>query len=176
MFERILIAGSGGQGIVLAGRILATAAVRQVPHVTFFPSYGAEVRGGISNCQVMLSSNEIASPIAEQFETMLLMNPESVKCFLRARTPGGLVIVNSSLCRVEPEPGIVCVEATDMADGLGDARAANLIMLGVLLRHRALVSSTCLEETLECIFRGKKDEIVTRNLQAFRMGLQQDER
>jgi 2-oxoglutarate ferredoxin oxidoreductase subunit gamma len=176
MFDRILIAGSGGQGIVLAGRVLATAAVRQVSHVTFFPSYGAEVRGGISNCQVMLSSDEIASPIAEQFDAMLLMNPESLSCFLRARAPGGLVVANSSLCQLQAGPGIVRVGATDMADELGDARAANLIMLGVLLRQKALVSSTCLEQTLEGIFLGKKDEIIKRNIQAFRMGLQYDER
>ena len=64
MLERLLIAGSGGQGIVLIGRMLASVAVKNIPHVTFFPAYGAEVRGGTSNCQVVLSTKEIASPVA----------------------------------------------------------------------------------------------------------------
>ncbi|MCG2661765.1 MAG: 2-oxoacid:acceptor oxidoreductase family protein, partial [Kiritimatiellae bacterium] len=70
MHERILIAGSGGQGVVSLGKLLARLAAETIQHVTFFPAYGAEVRGGTSNCQVILSANEIAAPIAEMFDSM----------------------------------------------------------------------------------------------------------
>ena len=77
MLERVLIAGSGGQGVVLIGRIVATVALPRVPHITFFPSYGAEVRGGTSHCQVVLSSDEISSPLSERFDSLILMNQAS---------------------------------------------------------------------------------------------------
>jgi 2-oxoglutarate ferredoxin oxidoreductase subunit gamma len=175
MLERVLIAGSGGQGIVLAGKLLASAAVRIVPHVTFFPAYGAEVRGGVSNCQVMLSSSEIASPLAEQFDSLLLMTEESIRRYLANLAENSLVVVNSSLCRTVPSHGAAAVPATDLADTMGDARAANLIMLGVLLRHKPLVTSACMEEQLRCIFAGKGPAVLERNLRAFRAGLEYHE-
>jgi 2-oxoglutarate ferredoxin oxidoreductase subunit gamma len=175
MLERILIAGSGGQGIVLAGKILATAAVQQVPHVTFFPAYGAEVRGGTSNCQVILSSGEIASPTAEQFDTLILMNAESMDRYLALRAPDSLVLANSSLCNPPEGEGVVPVPATNIADGMGNARAANLIMLGILLSRKPMVTSACVEQELQCIFSRKSPVIMEMNLRAFRAGLQYHE-
>ena len=88
MLERLLIAGSGGQGVLTIGKILARVAVDQVPHLTFFPDYGAEVRGGTSHCEVILSSDEIASPLAETVDSCIIMNEPSaipgwhyVECF-----------------------------------------------------------------------------------------------
>ncbi|MFA7160272.1 MAG: 2-oxoacid:acceptor oxidoreductase family protein, partial [Kiritimatiellia bacterium] len=79
MLERILIGGTGGQGIVTVGKLLARAAIDAYPFVTFFPSYGAEVRGGTSSCQVILSTAEISSPLSERFDTVLAMNQQSAR-------------------------------------------------------------------------------------------------
>jgi 2-oxoglutarate ferredoxin oxidoreductase subunit gamma len=175
MLERILIAGSGGQGVVVAGKLLAAAAARSVPHVTFFPSYGAEVRGGTSNSQVILSSQEIASPLAEVFEAMLILNASALKQYLPLRSARSLLIVNTSMCPGADLEAAVGVPATDLADEMGDTRAANLIMLGVLLRHKPLIASACLEAEIRHIFSARKQDIVQRNLRAFRAGLEQRE-
>ena len=132
MLERILIAGSGGQGILLAGKIVAATAMERVAHVTFFPAYGAEVRGGTSHCRVILASEQIASPVADELDWMLIMNQASLDRFLPQRGPRTAVIVNASLCRVDSQPDVVSVAATEEGEALGDIRAANLVMLGAL--------------------------------------------
>ena len=102
---RIVMAGAGGQGIIFLGKLLANAAVDAIPHVTYFPSYGAEVRGGNSHCQVILSPDEISSPVAEEFEAMILMNQQSVDKFLPCLEGKGLAVINSSLCNPGGKPG-----------------------------------------------------------------------
>ena len=169
--ERILMAGSGGQGIVFLGKLLATAALRNTPHVTFFPSYGAEVRGGTSNCQVILSSDEIPSPVADQFESLVLMNQESASRFLPKLAPGGSAVVNSSLCSMEAAPGCMLIPATEEAEKLGDLRVANLVMLGALVARRRFVAPEDVENSLRNILAGKSMTIVDLNLAAFRAGL-----
>ena len=170
--ERILMAGAGGQGIVFLGRLLATAALRNTTHLTFFPSYGAEVRGGTSNCQVILSTDEISSPVAKEFDTMVLMNQESMHRFLTCLAPGGTAVINGSLCKTEPASNHILVRATEEADRLGDQRVANLVMLGALLAHRPLAAPVEVEEDLRALLAGRPTHIVELNLAAFRKGLQ----
>jgi 2-oxoglutarate ferredoxin oxidoreductase subunit gamma len=141
-----------------------------VPHVTFFPSYGAEVRGGSSHCQVILSPEEIPSPVADTFETMLLMNHESVMRFLPCLAKSGLVLINSSLVPVTPGRGRVFVPATRIADDIGDQRVANLVMLGALLKHKRLVATACIEDALHTIW-AHHPAVLEHNLAAFRAGL-----
>lgn len=130
MLERILIAGSGGQGIILLGKLLARLAVDAIPHITFFPSYGAEVRGGTSNCQVIFSTNEIASPLAETLDSLIIMNQQSLTRFRKGLAKNGLAVINKSLCQPPRDKRFVLVRATEIADKLGNTRAANFIMLG----------------------------------------------
>jgi 2-oxoglutarate ferredoxin oxidoreductase subunit gamma len=170
MVERLVIAGSGGQGIVLIGRVFATVAVETVPFITFFPAYGAEVRGGVSSCQVILSSREIASPVSEVFDSMILMNPESVERFSSQRGPDCLTVVNASLCSPPPGPNVARVSATDMANELGDVRAANFIMLGAYLALRPLVPLAAAEDGVRQGFAGKPVALVRLNLDALRAG------
>ncbi len=168
--ERILIAGAGGQGIVLLGKLLANAALETVPHVTYFPSYGAEVRGGSSHCQVILSQAEIPSPVASRFETMIIMNEESLTRFLPQLDRKGLAVINSSLCTTQPVRNCLMVPATQTADEIGDQRAANLVLLGVLLHHRPLVAPARIESALRVIW-GDRKATLERNLAAFHAGL-----
>lgn len=171
MLERLLIAGSGGQGIVMAGRLLASVALDSAAHVTFFPAYGAEVRGGTCNCQVVLSSNEIASPVSESFDSMILMNQTSYELFIRQGEEDALVLLSSSNV---PSDGrqTIALDATGKADELGDVRAANLIMLGCYLSHKPVVAASAVENAISKAFSDKGMDIAERNLRAFRLGIQ----
>ena len=171
MLERILIAGSGGQGIILVGKLLATVAVRSVRHVTFFPSYGAEVRGGTSSCEVVLSSEEISSPVSEVFDSMVILNQDSASRFLPRADAMGLVLLNSSMCRRPGGLALVMVPASEQAVRLGDIRVANFIMLGVLLASKPLVPPHRVEDGLRQFFSERSSDVVDMNIRAFRHGL-----
>lgn len=171
MLERIVIAGSGGQGIVLAGKLLATAATRSVPHVTFFPSYGAEVRGGVSSCQVVMSSDEIASPLPDDHDSYIVMNQASADHFLSRIRKNKLVLINSSICHVKPSFNAVLIRASEMAEGLGNICVATFIMLGAYLARKPVVDPGDVEMDIEQVLAGKPREIVDLNVRALRTGL-----
>jgi 2-oxoglutarate ferredoxin oxidoreductase subunit gamma len=173
MLEQLLIAGSGGQGIGLIGRLLASASIKSIPHLTFLPAYGAEVRGGTSNCQVILSSNEIASPVAEKFDSMIIMSQESADKFLPRKHGQCLALINSSLCRVPRMTGGVAIGATDLANELGDVCVANFIMLGAYLARKPVVLPATVEECTKTILAGKRNSLIDMNIHAFRVGLAQ---
>lgn len=171
MRERILIAGSGGQGVLLIGRILASVAMKHVPHVTFFPSYGVEVRGGTSNCQVVLASDEISSPVCETFDTMIIMNQASQDRFMQdVPDDTTLCILNTSLCEPPDHQRVMGIPATDWANELGDTRAANLIMLGAYIGRRNMLERADVETGIRSAFNGKSTQLAALNLRAFEKG------
>jgi len=172
MLERLLTAGSGGQGIVLIGRLFASAAVKSIPHVTFFPAYGAEVRGGTSNCHVVLSSKEIASPVSEDVDSMIIMNQASLDKFLPMMTRNCLVLVNRSMCKIPARLSAISIPATERANQLGNTRTANFIMLGAYLARKRLVSPADIEKGMADVFAGKDKALTEINIQAFRIGLE----
>jgi 2-oxoglutarate ferredoxin oxidoreductase subunit gamma len=173
MLERIFIAGSGGQGIVLMGKILANSALTAVKHLTFYPSYGAEVRGGTSNCQVILSSDEIASPLSDDFDTVVIMNQESADAFKKKISHAPMLLLNSSLCRFSGENGeLVEVPATATAETLGNARTANFVMLGAYVARKKVISPAFVEKALIQSFEKKGKAMLDLNLKAFRAGLE----
>jgi len=172
MHERILIAGSGGQGVISLGKVLASVAVDTVPHVTFFPAYGAEVRGGTSNCQVVLSDREISSPVSEQFDSILILNQVSLDRFLPARAPGGLVIANSSMCDTSAAPGIVAIPASEAAIALGNSRSTNFIMLGAYLTVHPVVPTDDVGEAISHAFAAKGADVIDLNRHAFARGIE----
>lgn len=172
MLERLLIAGAGGQGVVLAGKIIASVGIDQYPHITFFPSYGAEVRGGISNAQVIFSSNEIASPLPEEFDSMIIMNQDSFILYSAIIPKAHTVILNSSLCSYHGKAkNIVAVPATELADKVGDIKTANFIILGAYLARNPLFPVSAVEKTIKEALAGKGDAVMEMNLKAFRTGL-----
>ena len=171
MHERILVAGSGGQGIILMGKILAAVAVPTVPHVTFFPAYGAEVRGGTSNGQIVLSSEPISSPVCERFDAQLIMNQASADLFLPVLDEGGLAVLNASMCLTPETPDAVCVPASEMAQELGDIRAANFVMLGAFLARRPMVPPQDMEKQIASVFGRKGTSLIDLNTRAFRAGM-----
>ena len=171
MHERILIAGSGGQGIISLGKLLARLAAETIKHVTFFTVYGAEVRGGTSNCQVIISSNEIAAPIAETFDSILIMNQQSAEHFMSSLDKNGLAIVNQSLCKGHADSRHVLVPATEIAERLGSAKAANFVMLGAWLVRKPLIPARAVENAMASHFPGAPAALIDINIQAFRAGL-----
>ncbi len=144
MHQGIFFAGFGGQGIMLAGRIVCLAAMGEGKHVSHIPSYGAEMRGGTANCSVVVSDEEIASPLVSQPDVCIVMNKPSLLKFQGIVRPGGLLIWNESLIDTPPartDLEALAVQANGIAEAAGSYRAANMVMLGALVGKRPDVAS-----------------------------------
>jgi 2-oxoglutarate ferredoxin oxidoreductase subunit gamma len=136
--HEIIISGAGGQGVMFIGKMLAQLAMDVYPHVTFIPSYGAEVRGGTSNCQVKLSSEPIATPLVESPTLLVLANQPSVDRFLPHMPPGAKAFVNSSMAKAEGA-NVLNIPATEIALEIGDVQATNVVLFGALMSHAGIV-------------------------------------
>ena len=144
MYEGIFFAGFGGQGIILAGRIVCLAAMGEGKHVSHIPSYGAEMRGGTANCSVVVSDEPIASPLVPQPSVCVVMNKPSLLKFQDIVRPGGLLIWNESLIDIRPtrtDIDVLPVKANEIAESAGSYRAANMVMLGALLKRKPSVAT-----------------------------------
>jgi len=167
---KIYFAGSGGQGILLMGQILATAAMLEDKSSTFFPSYGPEMRGGTANCTVVVSDREISCPLIYEADHVVAMNLPSLLKFESALKPGGTLFLNESIIRQDAKRGdiTVCkIPVNDMAAGLGNTRVANMIMLGALIRTSGIVSPGTAEKAIRRAFGEKKADLVDINIKAF---------
>ncbi len=170
MHERILIAGSGGQGILFTGKLLAQSALKTAPFITFFPAYGAEVRGGTCSCQIIFSTEEIGSPIAETFSAILVMNQPSVDRFADKLEDDGIAVLNKSLCELREDKRFIYVPATKIAEKLGSPQSANLVMLGAFLARHPVVPIRAVEAQIAAISSGRKQSLMETNLKAFASG------
>jgi 2-oxoglutarate ferredoxin oxidoreductase subunit gamma len=144
MREEIIFAGFGGQGIILSGTIICLAAMKEGKRVTHIPSYGAEMRGGTANCSVVVSDEEIASPMVPRPSVCVVMNKPSLIKFEPRLKEGGILLYNSSLIDIEPSRGdvqAIPVAANEMAEQEGSVRSANMVMLGVLARIKPAVAA-----------------------------------
>lgn len=138
MTERIIIAGAGGQGIMLLGKVLGMAAMRKEKYVTWLPSYGAEVRGGTAHCMVVISDKEIGSPYIDKADTLIIMNKPSLERFKSRLKDKGLVLINSSLADRCPRRNsrVLACPFTELAMKLGNIKVANMVALGAFLSQR----------------------------------------
>jgi len=168
----VIMAGFGGQGVLLIGNLLAYAGMREKLNVTYIPVYGVEMRGGTANCTVVLSEEEIGSPIINTPKSLIVMNRPSLDKFQPKLVNGGIQIVNSSL--VDPELvekggriRTVLVPANELADQVGNARAVNTIMLGAYVAATGMVK---LETVEGCLFAVMPAKIVDLNVKALRTG------
>jgi 2-oxoglutarate ferredoxin oxidoreductase subunit gamma len=172
MLIKTVIAGFGGQGVMSIGLNLAQAAMLEGKSVTYLPSYGAEVRGGTANCTVVISDDEIASPVASSPEFVIAMNQPSVMRFQNQIQSGGLFFINSSLVESEIARGdisIIKVPANSIAENLGSPKSANMVMLGAFTRKGGLVSLPSAIEALKFIL-GTKQKLLAVNEKALRAG------
>lgn len=173
--EKALFAGFGGQGMMLLGKLLAEAMMREGRHVTFFPSYGSEVRGGTAHCHVIFSREEISSPVVESADTVIAMNQPSYEKFKGRTRRGGLFLVNTSLARATSPPErvrIVRVPATQIANELGNVLTANMVMLGVYLGIRRCLPPEHMVDLLRETLTGRKASLFDINCRALERGLQ----
>ena len=171
MTERLLIAGAGGQGVMLLGKVLATAAMKENKFVTWLPAYGAEVRGGTANCMVIISDEEIGSPYVEEADSMIILNQPSLEKFSKILKKKGLMVLNSSLAQGE-KTGFVRIlrlPFTDLAVEQGNIKIANMIALGAYLRRNRIVSTENIVETMKEM-AGNKPELFEINKKAFFIG------
>ena len=140
-YEEVIIAGFGGQGIMLTGKLLAQTAMEAGKEVTYMPSYGAEVRGGTANCMVVIAEEKIACPVVGKPDSLIVMNKASLNKFGPRLKNGGLLIMNSSLIDTEPQLDdsieIIPVPADELAVELGSQKSANMIALGAYLQKRS---------------------------------------
>ncbi len=171
MLERVLIAGAGGQGVLSIGHLLARAGMTAFPHLTYFPAYGAEVRGGTCHCQVILSDEEICSPVSDQFDTIMILNSESAARFLSQRTDNTLVVLNTSLCDPLEGANVINIKATDIASEIGQIKVANVVMLGAYLARRAIVPVELVEARIRDAFTNKSTALIDKNIEALEIGL-----
>jgi len=144
MTEEIIFAGFGGQGVLLSGKLICIAAMREGKAVSHIPSYGAEMRGGTANCSVVVSDGEVASPVIPHPTICVVLNKPSLVRFEPAMKAGGLMIYNTSLIDTAPERGdieAVPVNANDIASECGSLKAANMVALGLLIRCRPELAS-----------------------------------
>lgn len=142
--EEIIIAGFGGQGVILAGKILCVAAMRQGRQVSHIPSYGAEMRGGTANSSVVLSDEPVASPAIENPSIVIALNGPSILKFENRIKTGGLLIWNTSLVKFPPTRVDIerkGIPATEISLAEGTERAANMAAIGALLALRPLLVS-----------------------------------
>lgn len=163
MIERIIIAGAGGQGIMLLGKVLAQSAMLDNKYVTWFPSYGAEVRGGAAYCMVVISDEEISSPYIEQSDALIAMNALSLRRFQGKIKNNGLLIVNSSLAKeiveIKHIKQFSCC-FTDIALRLGNIKVANMVALGFYLAKSNIINvEKALQAIREMAPQGREDLI-----------------
>ena len=175
--EEVIIAGFGGQGILLAGRLLAHTAMKAGKEVTFMPSYGAEIRGGTCNCMVIIAERKIACPVIGNPDSVIVMNKASLTKFAPRLKTGGLVVMNSSLIDTEPEQlqdgiEIISVPAGEIAVELGNQKAANMVAVGAYLQKRGIFSPDAAAASLPQTIAKRYHGTLPVNTEALHRGAQ----
>lgn len=192
MTERIIIAGAGGQGIMLLGHILAEAAMRENKFVTRLASYGAEVRGGTACCMVVISDEEIGSPYIDKADSLIVMNEPSLERFKSRIKAKGLLIINSSLVNPVRNPAqkddninisngvkkeirknncVLKYPFTDIALKLGNIKVANMVALGCYVAKKKIVNKKNIFQVIKRIIPLDKEHLADINKQALQEGM-----
>lgn len=173
MTKNILLAGFGGQGILFAGKILATAGMLNGREVTWLPSYGPEMRGGTANCAVVVSDGAIGSPLVPNPDILIALNLPSYQKFIDSIVPGGILISDSSLIpekTVRTDISAYYIPATAMAKENGMTGLANVIMLGQLIKVCDIFSIDQLIQTMDKSIPSSKAALLELNKKALALG------
>ncbi len=175
METNICIAGFGGQGVMTLGKFLAQATCDSTQkQVTFFPSYGAEQRGGTANCFVVISDEMVGAPLGDIMDDLIVMNRPSLTRFLPALKQGGTLFINSSIVDEPSERTdirIIKAPVTELALEMGNAKVLNVIMLGVYIGYTEIIDSEIVWSTIEHKLSSKK-KLLSLNRTAFEKGLE----
>lgn len=175
MEKRVLVAGFGGQGVMVIGQMIGQASWMAGKKAIFLPQYGPEQRGGTANCTVTISDEEIGSPIGRTVDALIVLNDVSLKKYLPMVKPGGIVIVNTSICKekVTREDVNVCyIPANDIAREIGNEKVANLVIIGAYISKSGAISEEQIWEAVK-VKLGKKPELLELNRTALRKGIEE---
>ncbi len=173
MQTEILIAGFGGQGVLFAGQVLAYAAMDAGHEVTWFPSYGPEMRGGTANCTVIIADEEIGSPLVSHPQALIALNAPSLDKFEPQVKPGGVIVANASLARrpiQRQDVTAIEIQANHIAEALGDRRLVNMVALGALLPHLGVLTLEQIKAALRDHLPARKHHLLAANFQALEAG------
>jgi 2-oxoglutarate ferredoxin oxidoreductase subunit gamma len=174
--EEVIIAGFGGQGIILVGKLLAQTAMMAGREVTYMPSYGAEIRGGTANSMIIFADEPIACPTVSRPDSAIIMNKASLKKFAPRLKSPGLLIYNSSLIEAgqvtEPDSNIdvLAVPADELAGELGAVKSANMIMLGAYLQKKNVFGPDSAAECLKDVLAVRYHKTIAVNTSALKRG------
>ena len=171
--EQIIIAGFGGQGVLSMGMLLTYAGMLEGKQVTWLPSYGPEMRGGTANCNVILSDQEIGSPIVINATTVVAMNRPSLDKFENSVVPGGNLFINSSLIHEKAsrtDIDVIYVPANTLAAELKNEKVANMVMLGAYLAKTKVLDPESVLESLPKVLGESKAKFIPMNREALAKG------
>ena len=174
MEERIIVAGFGGQGVLMLGKLLAQAALLEGREVTWLPSYGPEMRGGTANCNVIIADEPIGAPIVSEATCVIAMNLPSLDRFEPAVVPGGRLLLNSSLIprgSARSDLEVLAVPATALAVAQGSPKVANVVMLGAFIARSGAVGRDSVAAALTQALGPSKQHLLGINLNALEAGM-----
>ena len=178
MENNFILAGFGGQGVLLAGEVLANAFMLDDKNVTWYPSYGAEMRGGTVNCEIVMNDSEDVSSVNKsEANYIIALNQASFDRFLPKVKKGGWMIANSTLvAESKPRTDInyIFVPMSELADNLGNVKMANILSLGILARVSNLVSLNTLEKALDIVIPSHRKNLMPLNIKALKIGYEHD--
>lgn len=170
--QEIIFAGFGGQGILSMGKFLAYAGMDRQMNVSWCPSYGPEMRGGTANCSVILSSEDIGSPIVTAPDTVVVMNKPSFEKFEHAVKPGGLLIMDADLISAEStrdDITVIKVPSQSIAEEIGSKTIANMVLLGTLVAKTGIIT---VEDLLKALKEHGKEKFYASNEKAVERGVE----
>lgn len=171
--EKVIIAGFGGQGVMLMGQLLSYTATEKDINTLWFPSYGPETRGGTANCSVTISDAYVNSPVISTPDSIIIMNKPSLEKFQPKLKKDGNLFLNSSLVvdvETRKDVNVYSIPANDIATSLGNIKVANMVMLGAYLAITKLFDQESILEILKQKFTGTKASLITINKKALEEG------
>ena len=170
----IICAGFGGQGVLVAGNLLAFAGMEAGKIITWYPSYGSEMRGGTANCNIKISDEEIASPYVKAPDILICLNEVSIAKFMNCMKPGAVLVVNSSLCspdyKFRDDVSVIRVPASDIANNRGNPRGLNIAALGAAVAASGIFECEAFKEYIDKFF-ALKGKINPKNGMCFEAGV-----
>jgi 2-oxoglutarate ferredoxin oxidoreductase subunit gamma len=173
MHQEVIISGFGGQGVLFAGQLLAYAGVAEGRHVTWIPSYGPEMRGGTAHCVVVVSDEEIGSPLVRNPTSTLVLNQPSMEKYAPLIKPGGTLVIDSSLISLRSgrtDIHEIALPAKEIAAELGVPQVANVVMLGALAEATGIASLETLAAVIEEHLGERHRHALPANREALRRG------
>lgn len=172
MREAIFMSGRGGQGVLLAGQLVAQAAMEAGLNTSYYPIYDPEVRGGRTTCVVVVADGPVGSPVAGRYSLAVLMDEYAVHHHLPEVQPQGTAIINTSLATLPRETTVRCVglPATQMAENIMDDRATNMVMLGALAAAGGFLTVAQLSAALREFLPPRRHDLIPLNIRAMEAG------